>query len=594
MNKKFKNALKCCRLSCKTVWDVEKYKVFLWILIFIIPSFVGIISTRLYSQMIDGISEVDALGVYTPLFWFGIMTAFSVVTGLLFRYTNMRLFLVKRKVDKKMFDFSMQRRMNITQITYDSASRFDKVKVALEHNKLSLWELNSNLQSIIASLVTIVTVTVLVFPFSPFLCIITALFAVPIFLLDVFHKRTGVAHSKASAKPGFLTGHYTGYLGNGNAAKEINLYGEGDKFINKWKDAYKKLQKVHRYYGARKMFNRIILVSLSALFGGVISYFCVLNIYGGSYTLGDYMFYTANLSILLNSIIGISGTAVRILQTSELYDLFDTFARETSDGERKGTQSLPKEITSIRFERVWFSYEDKPVLRDVSFEWKAGETLAVIGRNGSGKTTLIKLICGLYEPDQGEIFINDLNVKEFSQIEMYKKFGVLYQDFCHYRFTVRDNIAVQNMEKNTNETKLWDAFRKAGMTEFQHKLKKGLDTEISKKYDKDGFEPSGGQWQKLAIAKNYFGDRPFQLYDEPASALDPLAEKNLNAEILSYTDNAVIEISHRLSLGKLADRVIFLHDGEILESGTHESLMASGGEYAKMYALQASLYGKEI
>ena len=592
--KKVKNALKLCGLAFKTAWELQKGRVFLWTIYFILPSMISIAGSWMYSRMIDGITDINEVGIGSPLIWFGIMTSVSILAGLMYRYVDMRLFLFIRKIDKKMMDFSMTRRMNITQITFDSASRFDKVKVALQNNKLSLWGIISSMQSVISRLVTDITVTVLVLPFSPFLCLITLGFALVMFLLDIFHKNTGIKHSLASAKPGFLTGHYTGYLGGGGAAKELMIYGEGEKFIDKWSDAYKKLQKIHNRFNFKKLLNRIVLVSLNAVFTGLVSYICISNIYGGSYTLGDYTFYTSNLATLLSALTGVSHQIVGILKTSEQYEIFDSFAKATSDGERKGTQPLPEYISSIRFEHVWFSYEDTPVLRDISFEWKAGETLAVIGRNGSGKTTLIKLICGLYEPDSGEIYINDINVKQFAQNEIYKNFGVLYQDFCHYRFTVRDNIATQKLSENRNEEKLWDAFRKSGMTEFQSKLKKGLDTEISKKYDKDGFEPSGGQWQKLAIAKNYFGDRPYQIYDEPASALDPLAEKNLNMEILSYTNNAVIEISHRLSIGKLADCVIFLQDGEIIEMGAHDELMKKGGEYAKMYALQASLYGKEV
>ena len=166
--KKIRNAIKLCGLAFKTAWELQKGKVFLWTIYFILPSMISIAGSWMYSRMIDGITDINEVGIGSPLIWFGIMTSVSILAGLMYRYVDMRLFLFIRKIDKKMMDFSMTRRMNITQITFDSASRFDKVKVALQNNKLSLWGIISSMQSVISRLVTVITVTVLVLPFSPF------------------------------------------------------------------------------------------------------------------------------------------------------------------------------------------------------------------------------------------------------------------------------------------------------------------------------------------------------------------------------------------------------------------------------------------
>ena len=228
------------------------------------------------------------------------------------------------------------------------------------------------------------------------------------------------------------------------------------------------------------------------------------------------------------------------------------------------------------------------MLKDISFELKDGESVALIGRNGSGKSTLIKLLCGLYTPDSGEIYINGEPYSRYSKSALYRLFGVVYQDFNKFKLTVRENLSAQRPEAASDDAALWEVYRDSGLD--AERLKNGLDTMLGREYDPDGVELSGGQWQRIAIARCEFGNRLCKVFDEPASALDSAAENKFITDNLLNGGKSVIIISHRLSVGKLSDKVIYLDSGRIVEQGTHDELIRQGGEYAKMYRLQASLY----
>lgn len=309
-------------------------------------------------------------------------------------------------------------------------------------------------------------------------------------------------------------------------------------------------------------------------------------------TIGDFYLYTANFSMLCAAFNEISGALKNLLALSENYDRFESFAESTSHGERKGEElSLPKKC-NIRFDHVSFSYEADQVLNNISFELKDGESIALIGRNGSGKSTLIKLLCGLYTPDSGEIYINDVPYSRYSKSELYKLFGVVYQDFNKFKLSIRENLSAQRPEAASDDAELIRIYDNSGLD--PDKLKNGLDTMLGREYDPDGIELSGGQWQRIAIARCEFGNRLCRVFDEPASALDSVAENKFITDNLLHNGRSVVIISHRLSVGKLADKVIYLDGGRIIEQGTHDELMQRNGEYAKMYKLQASLYQKGV
>lgn len=246
-----------------------------------------------------------------------------------------------------------------------------------------------------------------------------------------------------------------------------------------------------------------------------------------------------------------------------------------------------KELPAIVFENVSFSYpnSDRLILDDVSFSIGDGEHVALVGENGAGKTTIVKLLCGLYQPSKGRILVGGRDIQELSDEQRSSFFSVVFQDYCRFCLTLRENIALGRLEEMNEDEKIREALQKAGISWGDD-----LDIVLGKIYD-NGKEPSGGQWQRIAIARAYFSDCRFVILDEPTAALDPVAESEVYRNISSVLQNKnCIFISHRLASAKLADRILVLSDGKLAEDGTHQQLMEQKGIYAGLYHAQSRWY----
>jgi len=258
------------------------------------------------------------------------------------------------------------------------------------------------------------------------------------------------------------------------------------------------------------------------------------------------------------------------------------------------TASLAKPI-SIVFDHVSFSYPDaeKPTLRDVSIEIKAGEKIALVGNNGAGKTTMVKLLSGLYRPTAGRILINGTDAKEFNREEYFGLISAVFQDVRPLAFTVLNNVTCLRKEES-DLPRFWRCVDEAGLKAKIESLPKKEDSYITQTFDLSGVRFSGGETQKLMLARSLYKNAPVLLLDEPTAALDPLSEEAMYKEYLSFASgNTSVFISHRLASTRFCDRIVFLSDGTIEEVGTHEELLKKNGLYAETFAIQAKYY-KEI
>jgi len=249
----------------------------------------------------------------------------------------------------------------------------------------------------------------------------------------------------------------------------------------------------------------------------------------------------------------------------------------------------------IRFENVTFAYPgaEKPALTDLSFTVRVGETLAVVGRNGAGKTTLFKLICRLYDPNEGRILIDGIDIRDFDPNDLRKQVGAMFQDYVTYQATASENIGLGNVPDIGDREAIERAGKQAGADELISGLPEGYDTALGKWFDA-GVNLSGGEWQKVALARAFMRDAKILLLDEPTSALDAQAEYDLFERLHSLTKGrTAVYISHRFSTVRRADRIVFLEQGRLVEEGTHEELMRLDGRYARLFRMQASAYTGE-
>jgi len=244
------------------------------------------------------------------------------------------------------------------------------------------------------------------------------------------------------------------------------------------------------------------------------------------------------------------------------------------------------------FDNVGFRYPDAErwAVRNLSFQLQAGEVIALVGENGAGKTTLVKLLARLYDPDEGRILLDGRDLREYDLDDLRANMGVIFQDFVRYHLSAGENIGVGLVEAMGDSTRIRDAAHRALADEVIDALPAGYDQLIGRRF-KTGVDLSGGQWQKIAIARAYMRDAQVMILDEPTAALDARAEFEVFQRFKELSDNrTAVLISHRFSSVRMADRILVLADGRIEASGTHEELMIEGGRYAELFELQAAGY----
>lgn len=378
-------------------------------------------------------------------------------------------------------------------------------------------------------------------------------------------------------------------------AKDIRTSNIFSVIIGRFNKAVQSNIEILKSYGV-KLF---LFSMISSLFGEFIPII-------GTYAFAGYQFiYTSALSVsgfsvVLSSIYSVrSTTEMMANEFAELsaVALYFQNLREFFEYESKvvSGEKEPGEFENLEFKNVYFKYPsaEKYSLQNVNIKIEKGQTVAVVGVNGAGKTTFVKLLLRFYDVTSGEILYNGINIKEYKLESLRLKFATVFQDYKTFALSVNENIMCRNCSKEDKLT-AEEALKQSGVYDKIQTLKNGADTVFTREFDENGAGLSGGEAQKTAVARMFASDFDVAILDEPSSALDPIAEYKMYENLIQATKNkTVIYISHRLSSAVLSDNIFVLGNGSVLESGSHSKLMANNGEYAKMFALQASSYNKK-
>ena len=381
------------------------------------------------------------------------------------------------------------------------------------------------------------------------------------------------------------------YLPDG--AKEIRLSNVFGLLKKQYRDATDRSVKVAKKYAfanANYDFWRITF-TFTVIFEGVLLYAIYRKQVTGSITLAQLTIMTSLMVAMTWILIRVFENIMEILKHGMFINNFRSFLNyqeaipEDQDGDMPD-----KEFGSLEFRNVSFSYKEEETIKDLSFVITKGQTAALVGHNGAGKTTIIKLLLRLYDPTSGTIFYNGKDIREYNLKAYRELFATTFQDFQLFGMTVKENVLMGRHYENEEELVI-SALKKAGVYDKVMTLDGGLDAVMTKEFDEGGVVLSGGESQKLAVARTFVKDAPMKIFDEPSSALDPIAEYELFRNIMKEgTDHTMLFISHRLSSVKNCDKVFMLEKGRLIEEGTHEQLIAAKGSYAQMYKKQAMNY----
>ncbi|AGC77843.1 ATP-binding cassette subfamily B protein [Nonlabens dokdonensis] len=469
---------------------------------------------------------------------------------------------------------------------------YDKLERARQQTSGRVGLMSASLSQI-QSIISIGSLIAGLIYFEPLLIILLVLSIIPSFINEAKYSshRYSVARSWTAERREL---DYLRFIGaNNQTAKEVKLFGLTDYIAGRFKklsgDYYeinKKLSLKQSLFGS--LFN---ILGILSYYGAYI--FIIFKVISGTLSIGELTFLSGSFNRLRNSLQGFFSRFTAISESSlYLRDYFDFLDIEIKENAAHYTP-IPEVIkTGFELKNVHFGYagSDVEVLKGVNFTIKAGEKIAFVGQNGAGKTTLIKLILRFYEPTQGEILLDGINISKFNKQEYRKRFGVIFQDFFKYEFKLRENIAVGNIEEISNDPKIEDAAQRSLADQVIEVMKGGLDQQLGRRFAQ-GQELSGGQWQKVALARAYMKDADVIVLDEPTSALDAQAEYDVFERFIGLTKGKTsIIISHRFSTVRMADRILVLENGTIAEIGTHEELMAKPQLYEKLFNLQAAGY----
>ena len=481
--------------------------------------------------------------------------------------------------------------LNLDQL--EDAEFYDKLERARQQTTGRVG-LMSNILTQAEDLVVIFTLLAGVVAFEPWLIILLVVSVVPTIINEI--KFSGTSYSLArSWTQERRELDYLRYAGASDVtAKEVKLFGLSNYLADRFKnlsDTYylmsKKLAKQRAGWGS--LFN---VIGTGAYYGAYL--LIVFRTVAGIFSLGDLTFLSGSFNRLRSKLQGFF-TRFTAITESALYlqDYFEFLDLKYSENSEKEKLALPKKIKKgFEFKNVGFKYPKSEawVVRNINFELKAGEKLAFVGENGAGKTTLIKLLLRFYEPTEGEILLDDIPVKEYDQTQYQQYFGVIFQDFVKFELTLRENIAMGEIEEIQNQKRIDSAAEKSLANEVVTGLPRGYDQQLGKRF-KQGKDLSGGQWQKIAIARAYMKDAEVLILDEPTSALDARAETEAFDRFIKLTEGkTAVIISHRFSTVRIADRIMVLKNGAVLEIGTHKELMENDKLYAELFNLQAQGY----
>ncbi|MBR6358985.1 MAG: ABC transporter ATP-binding protein [Lachnospiraceae bacterium] len=375
-------------------------------------------------------------------------------------------------------------------------------------------------------------------------------------------------------------------------AKELRLFNVYNLLKKQYSDATDNNVKAAAKYAFPNAFVNFwkITFTFSVIFEGVLFYAIYRNLVTKSISLADLTIMTSMMVSMTWILIGLFDDIVNFMKDGVFINNLRGFLEYEEKIPEDYDGDIPESFESLSFEDVSFSYTDEETIKHLSFTLSKGEIAALVGHNGAGKTTIIKLLLRLYDPTSGVIRMNGRNIKEYNLHAYRELFATTFQDFAIMGMSVRDNVLMGRHYDGEDDI-VKSALEKAGISDRISKLAGGTATIMTKEFDENGAVFSGGESQKLAVSRTFAKPAPVKIFDEPSSALDPIAEFELFNNIAKEgKDHTLLFISHRLSSVKHCDRVFMLEKGQIIEEGSHEELMALNGSYAKMYRRQANNY----
>ena len=485
-------------------------------------------------------------------------------------------------------DFEGSEKQTFKEISGYAWSDASQGNCAMEY----LWE---DVSGALKNLLGIVTFAAFLVALNPAIFLVTAVTSALTYLTTSWQPKYFEKHKKEWEKEERKKAYLQNLSDDFSNAKDIKLYGmEG--WINKMMRDYQAyLLMWNKRCSLRGFWASALAGVMTFVQNGVVYFVLIGMLLDGKISVGDFVFFFGLAGSIAGYLQGVITDIAKLgVRADKIAYYRDFFGYENHFNHGEGS-ALPKEAVKIELKDVWYKYEgaEDYTLKGVNLIIDAGESLALVGINGAGKTTLVKLICGMYVPTKGEILVNGRPIADYNIEEYYLMISAVFQEIRAVAFTIFGFVASVDMERKTAREEAVAAMKAAGIWEKIESLPNGMDTHLQKGVYEDGVDLSGGELQKLVLARAIYKDGSILILDEPTAALDPIAENNLYLRYRELTKGKTsVYISHRFASTRFCDRIVLLGDGVVQESGSHDELMEQNGQYAYMFGVQSKYYKK--
>jgi len=584
----------------KLVWNASKKHTLvnfgLIPLVGLLPAAQSWVGKMIVDKILEAIelsADVQA-GIQIVLPYVILEFVLLLVSSLLNAFQSLSNNVLRSSLSKYVNTKIIEKSIKLDLQFYEDPVFYDNMQNARRRADSSALAIVSAISQVAQQFITLISLVALLIGFSPWLAVLVILAAVPNFLSNSRFAEMSFRVVSHRAPETRLLNYIESLLTSNETVKEIKLFGLGEALKERFEQLFTEFMDEDNAIARRNTFASLgwgMLTNL-AYYGSYI--WVIIRTITKAITLGDMTMFLSVFRQSQRAVMSLLESFSRLYENNLYLDnLLDFLKIEPALVSPENGKIAPAPILDgIHFQNVSFKYpgSDKYVLRNINLFIKPNESIALVGLNGAGKTTLIKLLTRLYDPTEGQITLDGIDLREYDMQSLHQRFGVIFQDFVRYQFSIKENIGFGQIEELDNMERIEEAAGKGGADEVVAPLPEGYETILGRRWNR-GHELSGGQWQKIALSRAFMRKAEVLILDEPTSALDAQAEYEIFLRFRELMEGRLaVLISHRFSTVRMADRIVVLENGRILELGSHEELMRHNQVYAHLFNLQAEGY----
>ena len=598
----------------KLVWKTGPWILFAMLLLALLNGILPVIGSIISQNVLNALQKnfgmfhggIGAFIGSSVFFLLTFMFIHKILSGIISTFNNsvMRISgeLVVRTVKLEI----MNKAKELDISCFDMPAFYEKLENANREAGNRPIQIMYATFNIVSGIISLVSYVIILASELWWAAIVMVIVSVPSAIISFYYRKKNFSYMRRRSKDRRQMNYYADLMVNKDMAKEIRMFDLSDTFIDRYEGVFDKyfsgIKRLVWHENAWHFAVTVLSGIANCLFFGWFAYAVVT----GDMMWGDYSLYTGALAQISSNVALLISMSANIYEGTLFIDNLVSFLKVKKtvaplcelEADGKATDAEPLRVShgqphTIVFENVSFVYPgtEQRVLDGIDLTIRPGETLVLVGLNGAGKTTLLKLLTRLYDPTEGRILLDGKDIREYDVKDLYRMFGIIFQDFGKYAESVSENIRFGDIHRKAGEDAVMTAARESDAADYIDRLPDGYSTPLMRIFEDSGIELSIGQWQKLAIARAFYSESDILILDEPTASLDAIAEQEVfNQFDRLRADKTTIFVSHRLSSATVASKIAVLEYGKLIEEGTHKELMAKGGRYFELFSTQAKRY----